>query len=201
MKLTIITLAAICGICTTYAQKGSMLLYGNLAGSADKNIDLDIQSTIRSGLVNAGVGYQFSKHMTVGLQGGYTVSNTTSVNTATHTTAKSYQKEYGIGAFSRYTAYIDQRFFAYLQATAGYNRYWNNVSTQPRTTAEMVPGVGMFLYKQWAFTVTPGGIVYRHFSRPQGDVNSVNFDLGRSFQFGISKNFVKKEKAPKPHNQ
>jgi hypothetical protein len=195
MKRTILIVAATCGLINTYAQKGSVLVFGNVSSSTGHNNDLTNTSRGFSLLTNVGVGYQFSKHFTVGPQGGYIASAGKTVSPVTGT-ERSYSYEIGIGAFGRYTAYITPAIFAYLQADVGYNQAGTKGKTlPPRKGADLFPGIGAFVYRHWAVNLTVGGVDYKRFSDNGITQSSLNFDLASKFQFGISKNFVRHEKS------
>lgn len=187
-------MAATCGLCNVYAQKGSVLVFGNVSGNTTQNIDPANRNRGFNVLVNAGVGYQLSKHITLGPQGGYMASTSKTLGPVIGPT-RTYSYEMGIGAFGRYTAYISPAIFAYLQADAGYNQSGTKGAITPRTGANLFPGVGAFVYRHWAVNLTVGGVNYRRLSANGSTQSSVNFDLGNRFQFGISKNLVRHEKA------
>src|SRR5688500_12343054 len=81
---------------TSQAQKGSILLYGNVGVSSTKDADDDKTSSFN---VNPGIVYQFTDNWTAGINLGYGQSklNPSGIG-ATSTT-----KEYNAGIFGRYT--------------------------------------------------------------------------------------------------
>lgn len=195
MKRTILIMATTCGLCTAYGQKGSVLVFGNVTGNTGRNTDPANANRTFNLLVNAGIGYQLSKHITVGPQGGY-MAATSKTTRPTTGPVRTYSYDMGVGAFGRYTAYISPAIFAYLQADAGYNQAGTKgVTPAPRMGADLFAGVGAFVYRHWAININVGGINYRRYSSGGVTQSSTNFDLGSRFQFGISKNFVRHGKA------
>lgn len=199
MKQIILIAAAICSVSTANAQKNSVLYFGNCFGNHTAyDLGSSTTGTIKDNrfLLNSGVGYQFTKHITVGVQGGFQTSNVTHRDLVggNYVTLTSRTSEYGVGLFGRYTQYLGDRFFVFLQADAGYNNMTLTPGNTSRHTlgANLYPTVGVFVYKGWALNFGIGGVRYRN-----GDIgakSSLTYSLGQELRIGVSKNFTKRKK-------
>jgi hypothetical protein len=193
MKKLLLSIMAACSVASVSAQKGSILYFGSLAGNNSSSDNPAVDKTASAFAIRQGVGYQFSKHITVGLQGGYAQSKAgqnSHVGTPDKMTKNS---AWMVGPFGRYTAYLGDRLFVYVQADVVFNA----AKTQtPKATAhgrswggDLFPAVGLNLYKGWAINLNIGGVSYRY-SHPGKTVNNnFAYNIGQTFTFGVSKNF------------
>ncbi|MES2702442.1 MAG: hypothetical protein V4649_07380 [Bacteroidota bacterium] len=198
MKHTLLAIAALCSFACATAQQGSILLFGNTSGGFGTDRAGVGESSRTYLAINPGLGYQFSQHITAGLQGGY-MRYSTAYKQPGYPTVKETGTEVGIAAFGRYTSYLTDRIFVYLQADAGYNHGQHNVPNPAfgsNLGASLSPAVGFFIYKNWAINASIGGISWRYGLNPSERYNTLNWVLGQSVQFGVSKNFVRKAKQP-----
>ncbi len=166
------------------AQKGSILLYGNVGISSTKEADDDKTSSFN---INPGVGYQFSDNWTAGVNLGYgqTKFNPEGIG-ATSTT-----KEYNAGLFARYTKPLGSIFSIYGQGNAGYMGTDFDGSKSNGFGVNIFPAVAVNVYNGFALNFSFGGISYES-TKVKGASESRNeFDLsfGQQAHFGISKNF------------
>lgn len=197
---------AVLSLSGAYAQKNSVLLFGYVTGS-NSSSSTTLQESINSSVGgNFGFGYQLSNHFTVGALGYYNRSafETNQLITPAYTT-HSVSTSYSVGIFGRYTYYLGERLFVYLQADANYGQAKGKVTnTQtPNTTestssgpitANLTPAVGCFIYKGWAVNLNIGHIGYRYQSQEGQKSSGFNYNLGNTLSIGVSKNFIRKAK-------
>ncbi len=215
MKKLFLALLAMASLGAANAQqKGSILGYGDLTFSTSKQ-QTGPSSTYATRNtffgINPGIGYQFSHHSTVGLQGGFNIDRdmwTVPVTTVTGTRNLDFENRtttWGIGAFYRYTQTFGNIFFMFSQINAGYmsTTYANDsMGTTTVSTVEnkfngfgasFIPGIGVNVYKGFALNFSSGGIVFTHM---RGDLpDAVNprmtdfgFTFGRQINIGVSRN-------------
>lgn len=214
MKKLFLTLLAMASLGAANAQqKGSILGYGDLTFSTSKaqtgpSSTYATRNTFFG--INPGIGYQFSHHSTVGLQGGFNVNRdmwtvpvgTVNVDLEDRTTT------WGIGAFYRYTQTFGNVFFMFSQINAGYlsttfaTDSIGTVGTVSVGTAEsklngfgasFIPGIGVNVYKGFALNFSSGGIVFTHMRGDLADavnprLTNFGFTFGRQFNIGVSRN-------------
>lgn len=197
MKKLLLALLAIGGFASANAQKNTWLLYGN-ASYSTSTVDygsFDYKSTAWG--VNPGIGYQFSNHMTIGLQGGYNSMRTPTADGLN----REINKDWSVGAFWRYTHYVGNIFFIYNQMELSYiagsvqTEGLSNKSTYDGITGAWYPAIGAFVYKGLAMNFNIGGVGFASYSGNPASVNSPdmtgsNFAItfGRTVNIGISKN-------------
>jgi hypothetical protein len=188
-----------------YAQKNSILLFGNSNGGGGTESS-PLQETGSSGMsVNAGVGYQFSNHFTAGVLGSYSYSTRdTKQLIAPASTTHNTSHVYGLGLFGRYTHYLGDRFFVYMQGDANYSKSFGRATSSQSPNASesenggpidvnLTPAVGCFIYKGWAVNLTAGSVLYRYSDMNGTKSSSVSYTIG-SYSIGFSKNFTRKVK-------
>ncbi|RYE25249.1 MAG: porin family protein [Sphingobacteriales bacterium] len=211
MKKLFIALLAMASFTAANAQqKGSWLTYGDItfATSKDKiGSSSAISNTNTTFGINPGVGYQFSHHSTIGVQGGFNIDRNVSsfnlgiINLELETRTTSW----GAGAFYRYTQPMGNIFFLYTQVNAG---FMSSKLTTPDTTgttvgdfetkmngfgATVFPGIGVNVCKGFALNFATGGIA---FSTTWGDQpkafnphnTSFGLTFGRQINIGVSRN-------------
>jgi len=194
-KLSFLLLAFSC-VFASQAQPHSWLVYGT--GMYDNNTyDLGggISNTATSWSINPGIGYQFDKHFTAGVQGSY--SNTTNsspgfvpLTIPIGPELYPFYNNYGLpegatnwsaGLFGRYTQWYGNIFFVYGQLNVSYMGgsldYSNNTILNATTGAYqstwsstgfmgmLYPGIGVNIYKGLALTFDFGGIAYTSISQ------------------------------------
>lgn len=208
MKKLILALLAVSTITAANAQKNSILVYGSagLNFNNDKSGLSNYPSTVPNTNVDVntvnyhiapGIGYQFNRNMTVGLQGGYASMKTEQLVDRTMmklpTAVTSYKNnEWTIGAFYRYTKYLSSIFSVYGQVNAGYvsgsiktvEPGFAAVTGLPTTIttsgdynglqAELFPAFAINVHKGWALNFGFGGIKFR----------SLDYDAGTMGQGG-----------------
>src|SRR5690606_39511245 len=118
MKKLILAILAVGSVAAANAQKNSILVYGTAGVNTDNSDRHGQTDTYTDGHVMPGVGYQFTKNVTVGLQGGFWSMNTENRTGAGTTSVSTINedREWQLGAFFRYTHYISNIFAVYGQA-------------------------------------------------------------------------------------
>lgn len=106
MKKLFLALLAVGSITAATAQKNTILTYGNVGvfvHNHDEGAGTETSAT--SWNINPGIGYQFNKDMTVGIQGGYRYSEDVLKRpfAGISLTTQSQMSEWTAGGFLRHT--------------------------------------------------------------------------------------------------
>ncbi len=220
MKKFLLLALGITAATTTFAQPGTWLVYGNGSFSQNNNSNNNIsaQGNNTNWSVAPGIGYQFNKHLTAGIQGSYThTENGQYLLYDPISSSMPYYYSGGIsidwsaGAFFRYTQKVGKVFFLYGQANmsyisselynAPYYYFLPNGTTvsesRPKATgfqAQLFPAVGARVYKGLALNFSIGGINYATQSQNVDAVgtnrsSNIAVTFGQQVNFGISDNF------------
>lgn len=199
MKKLLLALLAVGGFASANAQKNTWLLYGN-AGYASSTVDYGFSSYRSTAWgVNPGVGYQFSNHITVGLQGGYNNMKTPMSDGLN----REINKDWSAGAFWRYTHYVGNIFFIYNQLELSYvagsvqTEGLSNKSNYDGVAGAWYPAIGAFVYKGLAMNFNIGGVGFSSLSgnpssvgNPDVSRNDFAITFGRTVNIGVSKNIA-----------
>jgi hypothetical protein len=215
MKKLILALLAVGSISAANAQKNTVLLYGNGTFATNK-VDYfggnDVRTTAWG--INPGIGYQFSNHMTMGLQGGFNQTRTPySYETAVLQSATPFNvyatginnfstyinNSWSVGGFMRNTVYFGDIFFAYSQLDLSYiagSNYVDGLSSITRTSyngfaGAFYPAIGVFIHKGVALNFNVGGVAFSTTSSDDPFVSgesSFIATFGRTVNFGVSRN-------------
>jgi hypothetical protein len=187
MKKFLLAVLCTATIAGANAQKNSFLVYGNGAVSHSSADAAFANTNSTTWFINPGIGYQFSKHFTAGLQGGYN--------------RQGYQ--WSLGPFVRYTQPLNKIFSVFgqidLSYMSGERQY--SVLVNPTTSRNIIdnfdgfstaitPAVMVNVHKGWALNFGVGGVYFgtsssRNYSNTNTDVVVT---LGQQFNWGISKN-------------
>jgi len=199
MKKLMLTLLAAGSIAAANAQSHTILLYGNATVTTDQqNYAGNITTNNIHWGINPGIGYQFSPHWTIGVQGGFDMGrNPSLVNGGTQTTVTN---NWQAGLFGRYTKYFGSVFFIYGQLEGSYVGGTSEVEDiTPQANYDgfnvnLFPGVGAFVARGLALNFSIGGIGYTGMNwtgnlNGLNSENKFNFTFGHQANFGISKNF------------
>jgi len=198
MKKLMLTLLAAGSMAAANAQSHTILLYGNATVNTDQQEYVgDIKTNSVQWGINPGIGYQFSPHWTIGVEGGFRMGrNPQLVNGSTQTTVTN---DWNAGVFARYTKYFGPIFFIYGQLEGSYvggNTQVEDITDQSSYNGfnvNLFPGIGAFVAKGLALNFSVGGIGYTGVNWSDNSLlkseNKFNFTFGQQFNFGISKNF------------
>ncbi len=173
------------------AQKGSILLYGNI--DAGSNKDNNVSSTNSSFDFNPGVGYQFSNNWTAGLQ---LAIGSSKYDNGSGTVTKN--SNFNVGPFLRYSKSLGDIFSVYGQLNVDYlsSKVQNTVSsittsvTTSGVMAGIVPAISVNVHKGLALNFNVGGLSYQTTKASSAkSVDKFVFNFGQQVGIGISKNF------------
>jgi hypothetical protein len=196
-KLLSCSLFVLGSLTAAQAQKGSVLLYGNL--------DIALQHTAadtvkQNGLINLGIGYQFNDNFTVGLAGGYGINTSKGPGTDKRFT----EPTWNAGVFLRYAKTVSPLFSLYAQFDAGYtfrNQKFDNKPLNPAAEGafrytgfygRLTPVVSMSVGKCFALDFSIGGISYQTQTQDVSGAKTAsafNLNFGKQLSIGITKNF------------
>jgi opacity protein-like surface antigen len=184
MKRIVLGTLLMTGFCfASHAQKGSILVYGDLGAHTVKQPN-DDKTTEFS--INPGIGYQFSDHWTAGIAGGYGHSK---VEPSTGAEQKS--NTYRAGGFGRYTYVFSSIFSLYGQGDVYYHGQKIEDVKSNGFGAAITPAVGINVSKGFALNIGFGGISYETIKIKDADNSTKTFDVnfGKNVTIGVSKNF------------
>lgn len=228
MKKLILAILAVGSVATVQAQKpGSILLYGNIGLHSDRVTHDDglpgsADITLRSTSLNfaPGVGYQFNKYFTVGLNFGIGYNKQTN-DDLTNPIKEMRSRDFQIGAFFRHTQSLNKTFFLFHQVNLSYLN--GNDVLQARGSGieaknvyngfglNWFPAVGINFTRCMALNFSFGGLGFGHriwdIDNTPATRTESNFNVtfGRQFNVGISANlggsYAKKKQHREPRHQ
>lgn len=183
------------------AQKGTVLVGGNIGYSSEK-IDRKFEE-MKSNLFSFSpkVGYQFHDNWTVGAEFGLSSSksllslpnNATEEVESKHNTLK-------VGAFVRYTVPLSETFSVFADLGVGFQNqkdknYTNGLLVSPSKAEGVYAGITPSLFinmkKGFGLNFSIGGLGYEtlSFDTSDTDVRRFYFNFGKTINIGVSKNF------------
>ena len=167
-----------------HAQKGSVLLYGNVGISTTKEADDDKYTTFQ---LNPGVGYQFTDNWTAGVNLNYGYNKANPSGPGASTTSKNY----GAGLFARYTKPLGGIFSLFGQANAGYVGTDFGGNKTNGFGIEVFPAVALNVHNGFALNFSFGSIGFESTKAKgvDGSNNDLWLNFGQQVNFGVSKNF------------
>ncbi|SEN45870.1 Outer membrane protein beta-barrel domain-containing protein [Flavobacterium sp. CF108] len=190
-KILVMAALAICSFAN--AQKGTILVGGNI-GYSSETVDYTNSETKNNQFsFSPKVGYQFHDNWTVG--GEFTVAsskNDQGVN-------EYKTNDFKLGAFVRYSVPLNQTFSVFADLGAGFqNRkekdYVGANYTKYKADGMYVgitPALFINMKKGFGLNFSIGGLGYDTLSYDNNgpDVSNFYFNFGQTFNIGISKNF------------
>lgn len=193
----LVTVAALCAVTGTFAQKNSILLYGRAGISATKSEDSSgNKSTQTQATLAPAIGYWFTDNVAAGLlfSLGYQKLKTNYVPKSV--TVADY-KGYEFGAFVRYRRAINDLFFVHADL---YGVYGTGTSTVNDTlkikgdrvfTIAVLPALGINITRTSAVTLALGSVYYTMEHNPENKAKTSGFrmDFGQLLSIGFQKNF------------
>jgi hypothetical protein len=190
-KFLIVAALAICSFAN--AQKGTVLVGGSI-GYASETRTLG-NSEIKDNEFNFSpkVGYQFHDNWTVGGEASFGSSKTKQgTNEDRFNTTK-------VGAFVRYTIPLNPTFAFFAEFGAGFQSEKDKTYTGPITTTAkgdgmyvgLTPALFIDMKKGFGLNFNIGGLGYSTINYDNNGPEYKNFDFnfGRTFNIGVSKNF------------
>ncbi|SHM94532.1 outer membrane beta-barrel protein [Flavobacterium chilense] len=191
-KILVMAALAICSFAN--AQKGTILVGGNIGYSSEKTEYQFSEEKTNTFSFSPKVGYQFNDNWTVG--GEFTVSSSTDDNGAREIKDNGFK----LGAFVRYSVPLSQTFSVFADMGAGFQNAKSKVygpgnAYSKRKADGMYVGVTPALFinmkKGFGLNFSIGGLGYETLSYDNNgaDVSKFYFNFGQTFNIGISKNF------------
>lgn len=192
-KILVMAALAICSFAN--AQKGTILVGGNIGFTSDKTEFANSERTVNEFSFSPKVGYQFHENWTVG--GEFTVASSNDDNGAIEQKDNAFK----LGAFVRYTMPLSQTFSVFADMGAGFQNLksktygpGNNDFSRSKADGAYVgvtPALFINMKKGFGLNFSIGGLGYETLSYDNNgaDVSSFYFNFGKTFNIGISKNF------------
>ncbi|MDW8849349.1 outer membrane beta-barrel protein [Flavobacterium sp. MMLR14_040] len=174
MKKFLLALALLV-VTISNAQKGSMLLGGNVGFSSEK-LGNDKSENFE---FSPKIGYQFADKWTAGVEG--------SIATFKNTGSDSAEK-YKIGGFVRYATPLSELFSVYADLGAGYQNA--SVNNAKGMYVNLTPALFINMKRGFGLNFSIGGVNYDNIDG-KNDLRQerLGFDFGKTFNIGVSKNF------------
>ncbi len=217
MKICIILILANSFTNIIFAQKNSLLVYGNieLFGAKEKATlpnDPATSQNVRSQFsFSPAIGYQFNDNFTIGIKLSSVSGKAVETNSAPPNPINEniYKYNfYNIGPFLRYSKKLNNFFILYGQIEGGpyFGKALNSSTGYPDLITKynhgfkgaVYPAFGIILKRGFLINANFGGLYYegytieRETEKRTSSTFSINF--GSTFNFGISKNFSLKQK-------
>ncbi len=210
MKKLILAVFALGTVAAAQAQKpGSILIYGGVGYQSTKTTDddglpgtPDVISKSRTWEFAPGVGYQFNKFLTAGINFG--ISGTKNITETGTLKPEETMRELMVGPFIRMTMPINKTFFLFHQLNLAYLNGKmiddDGVAGTPNVEntyngfgANWFPAVGVNFTSCLALNFSFGGLAYGQRTwdlAGPGETKESGFDFtwGRQFNFGVSAN-------------
>lgn len=178
------------------AQKGTILVQGNIDYSSTKNGSVGNNSSQSYFSFSPKVGYQFADNWTIGGELGISSQNLESF------TFEYDRDGFSGGAFIRYSKPLSEMFLIYADFRSGYSSFKETNSSNgfsPTTSASkseglytgITPALFINIKKGFGLNFNIGGLAYeqQNFDNGGNDFKNFNVSFGQSFSVGISKNF------------
>jgi hypothetical protein len=182
------------------AQKGTVLVMGNISFTSQKQENVGYESTSNFVALSPKLGYQFNDNWTVGIESS--VENGKTKNTG----AESKSNSFSMGSFIRYSKSLGGIFSAYADLGAGFNnRKQNNyvegsLSQEEHTSSfktngfyiGLVPALFVDVKNGFGLNFNIGGLNYNYIKNNVNNATeykTFNFNFGKAFSIGLSKNF------------
>jgi hypothetical protein len=193
MKKTLVILA-MAMISFANAQKGTVLVSGNVGFSSQKVTNQPNDSQNKYISFYPKIGYQLKDNWTVGIESGFSSAKNE------YTNQESISKNFTAGAFVRYSKSLSPMFLLYADLGAGYqnSKVTDTYPLQPSSTVtfdgvymNLTPGLFLNIKNNFGLNFGIGGLLYSDTKRSQanGSDQYFYFNFGQSFTAGISKNF------------
>ncbi|MDQ6470462.1 outer membrane beta-barrel protein [Flavobacterium sp. LHD-80] len=193
-KMLLILALTLCSYAN--AQKGSILVMGSIEYNSQNGSAESSETKSRSFIFSPKVGYQFHENWTAGIEGGIGTSKT-EFRTVQYSENKS--DYFSLGGFLRYTKPLNQTFSAYVDLGSGFINQKNTsingaISTDNKANGFYVgltPAIFINVHKGFGLNFNIGGLNYNTYNYEDGVnvIKSFNFNLGKAFSVGVSKNF------------
>lgn len=183
---------AICSFAN--AQKGTILVGGNIGYTSDKTEYQFGEEKTSTFSFSPKVGYQFHDNWTVG--GEFTVASSNDDNG----TREIKNNGFKAGAFVRYSVPLSQTFSIFADMGAGFQNAKSKIygpgNAFSKSKADgiyvgVTPALFINMKKGFGLNFSIGGLGYEtlNYDNNGGDNSSFYFNFGKTASIGISKNF------------
>lgn len=183
------------------AQKGTILVGGNIGYSSEKTDQQAENRKSNSFTFSPKVGYQFNDNWTVG--GEFALSSSKGTVSLPNNAIEDSESKYNalkIGAFVRYSVPLSETFSVFADLGVGFqnqkNKNYINESLISKTKADgmyagITPALFINMKKGFGLNFSIGGLGYEtlNFDTSDTDVRKFYFNFGKTVNIGISKNF------------
>ena len=191
-KIIVMAALAICSFAN--AQKGTILVGGNIGYTSDKTEYQFGEEKTNTFSFSPRVGYQFHDNWTVG--GEFTVASANDDNG----TREIKDNGFKAGAFVRYSVPLSQTFSVFADMGAGFQNLKSKVygpgNAFSKSKADgmyvgVTPALFINMKDGFGLNFSIGGLGYETLSYDNNgaDVSSFYFNFGQTFNIGVSKNF------------
>lgn len=202
MKKTLVILA-MAMISYANAQKGTVLVSGNVSFWSDKDSNQGSESKGKNFNFSPKVGYQLKDNWTLGAEAGFSSAKNEYTYQENETNNQErITKNFSAGAFVRYSKSLSQTFLLYADLGAGYKNLKETstnsfsdpvtyITTFDGIYANFAPGLFLNIKNNFGLNFGIGGLTYSNTKSDQnrGSNSTFYFNFGQSFNIGISKNF------------
>lgn len=181
------------------AQKGTILVGGNIGFTSEKNENQGEERKSNSFGFSPKVGYQFHDNWTAGVEFALSSSkSTSSLNSIGESESKF--NVFKVGAFVRYSVPLSETFSVFADLGAGFqnqkNKDYINGSLTSESKADglyagITPALFINMKKGFGLNFSIGGLGYEtlSFDTSDTDVSKFYFNFGKTVSIGVSKNF------------
>jgi opacity protein-like surface antigen len=181
------------------AQKGTILIGGNIGFTSEKNDNQGEERKSNSFGFSPKVGYQFHDNWTAGVEFALSSSkSTSSLNSIGESESKF--NAFKVGAFVRYSVPLSETFSVFADLGAGFqnqkNKDYINGSLTSESKADglytgITPALFINMKKGFGLNFSIGGLGYEtlSFDTSDTDVSKFYFNFGKTVNIGVSKNF------------
>jgi len=191
MKKLLLSILAVGTLATANAQKGSILVYGNIGYESQKGDDA-LETKTNTLNFNPGVGYQFDGMWTAGI--ALQMSNRTSTPNVGNA---SKDNAMAIGVFARYSKPVNNIFslYAQLDIASLSTKTDDGAGTTVKHTGIYVgvaPAVSVHIPGWFEMNFGFGGLSYQTLKSDAPSAktaSTLDFNFGQTVNIGISKNF------------
>jgi hypothetical protein len=191
-KILLVAALAICSFAN--AQKGTILVGGNIDYTSEKTEYQFSEDKTNTFSFSPKVGYQFHDNWTVG--GEFSVSSSTDENGAIEEKNNGFK----LGGFVRYSVPLNQTFSVFADMGLGFQNRKTKIYGPGDDYAKykadglyvgITPALFINMKKGFGLNFSIGGLGYETLSYDNNgpDVNTFYFNFGRTASIGISKNF------------
>jgi opacity protein-like surface antigen len=194
----VLVILAMALVSVANAQKGTVLLAGNVAIGSTKDSNISGNQKTNDFTFAPKIGYQFSDNMTVGIESSIGSTKTTTTP-ASGTSSETKQDNLNLGAFLRYSKSLGGAFSAYADLGVGMQSAKTSNNTPGSTAVKyngfyvgVTPAVAIDLKKSFCLNFSIGGLGYNTWKDDTTNpttTNNFGLTFGKQVNIGISKNF------------